>query len=98
MRDLYLKKMKESQLLMFFSGLHSCCCQGESGNLRLFIIFVKHWFFLRHKVRKVLLEAQIQKTCNESRILNGKIIADLIILEIGYVLKMLCILEWSTIE
>jgi len=30
--------------------------------------------------------------------LSGELVADLIMLEIRYVLKMLCILEWSTIK
>lgn len=96
--EIFLLKKKNSQLLMFSSGLQSCFCLGESGNLRLFIIVLKQCCFLRHQVRKLYLEAQTntENLDSESRVLYGGLVAGLIVLEIGYVLKMLHILEWNT--
>lgn len=74
---------------MFSSGSQSCFCSGESGNPRLFIIVLKQLFFGTSSQKPVCgsTNKYRKNLGNESRMLHGGLIADLIVLEIGRVFE-----------
>lgn len=84
-----LKKIKISHSLLFSSGSQSCFCLGESGNPRLFIIVLKQLFFGTSSQKTVFgsTNKYRKNLGNESRMLHGGLIADLIVLEIGHVFE-----------
>lgn len=59
---------------------------------------MKLFFFKSSSKKSVVGSTNAENLGNESRMLYRELIADLIMLEIWYVLKMLCILEWSTVK